>query len=36
MDGHNASAQTFVWAATAQFIIDKVERISTRISKTLH
>ena len=29
---HNAAAKPFVWVATAQSIIDKIERLSTRIS----
>ena len=32
---HNASDKPFVWAATAQSIIDKMEHISIRISETL-
>ena len=35
-DGHNASAKPFVWVATAQSIIDKVARLSTRISEIPH
>ena len=35
-DGHNEVAKPFVWAATAQSILDKVERLSTRISETGH
>ena len=34
--GHNASAKPFIWAATAQSISEKVERLSTRISNTPH
>ncbi len=33
-DGHNACAKPFAWTATAQSIIDKTERLSTRISVT--
>ena len=29
---HNDAAQPFVWVATAQSILDKIERLSTRIS----
>ena len=32
--GHDVSAKPFIWAATAQSIIDKVERLSTCISGT--
>ena len=35
-DGHNEAAKPFVWAATAQSILDKLERLSTRISETGH
>ena len=35
-EGHNTSAKPFVWAATAQSIIDKVERLFTRISEASH
>lgn len=35
-EGHNAHAKPFIWAATAQSIIEKVERLSTRISGTAH
>ena len=31
-EGHNEAAKPFVWAATAQSILERVERISTRIS----
>ncbi len=36
IDSHNASATPFTWVATAQSIIDKVERIAMRISGTAH
>ena len=36
IDSYNASATPFVWVATAQSIIDKVERIAMRISGTAH
>ena len=36
IDGHNASATPFVWAATAQSIIDKVARIATRVFPGRH
>ena len=36
IDGYNASATPFVWVATAQSIIDKVARITMRISGTAH
>ena len=36
IDSYNASATRFVWVATAQSIIDKVERIAMRISGTAH
>lgn len=30
--GHNEAAKPFAWAATAQSILENVERVSTRIS----
>ena len=36
IDSYNASGTPFVWVATAQSIIDKVARISMRISGTAH
>ena len=36
IDSYNASGTPFVWVATAQSIIDKVGRISMRISGTAH
>ena len=33
---YNQEAKPFVWAATAQSILDKLERLSTRISGTSH
>ena len=33
---YNQEAKPFVWAATAQSILDKLERLSTRISGTPH
>ena len=36
IDSYNASGTPFVWVATAQSIIDKVARISMRISRTAH
>ena len=35
-EGHNEAAKPFVWAATAQSILEKVERVSTRISDMGH
>ena len=35
-EGHNAAAKPFVWTATAQSILEKVERIATRISDMGH
>ena len=35
-DSHNDGATPFVWTATAQSILDKVERLSARISGTQH
>ena len=35
-EGHNDAAKPFVWAATAQSILEKVERKSTRISDMEH
>jgi len=34
--GHNDAAKPFVWAATAQSILEKVERISTFTSDMEH
>ena len=36
IDRYNASTTPFVWVATAQSIIDKVEHIAMRISGTAH
>ena len=36
IDSHNTSATPFVWVATAQSIIDKVARITMRISGAAH
>ena len=33
---HNEDAKPFVWAATAQSILDKLERLSMLISETPH
>ena len=33
---YNEEAKPFVWAATSQSIIDKVERLATRICGTSH
>ena len=33
---YNQNANPFVWVATAQSIIDKIERLSTRISDSAH
>ncbi len=33
---HNAAAKPFVWVATAQSILDKIERLSTRIAGQAH
>ena len=33
---YNEEAKPFVWAATAQSILDKLERLSIRISGTPH
>ena len=35
-DRYNKTSTPFVWVATAQSILDKVERLSTRINGTLH
>ena len=35
-DQYNTTSKPFVWVATAQSILDKVERLSTRINRTLH
>ena len=36
IDQHNANASPFVWAATAESIFDKLERLSARICGTSH
>ena len=35
-EGHNEVAKPFVWVATTQSILDKVERLSTRMSEIGH
>lgn len=35
-DQYNTASKPFVWVATAQSILDKVERLATRINGTLH
>ena len=35
-NAHNAAAKPFVWVATTQSILDKIERLSTRIFRQVH
>jgi putative transposase len=36
VQNYNATAQPFVWTATAESILAKIERLCSRISGTLH